>query len=99
MMGSPSAHRAACAPVSEQYMSSFVFLSLLLGWVVAWANPHLPICGIHLALKVITFKIIVHCNLYDSSFLLATFLLFFFLFYLSLFLLCFAYKFARRITL
>ena len=58
-------------------MSSFVFLSLLLGWVVAWPNPHLPICGLHLALKVITFKIIVHCNLYESSFLLVTFLLFF----------------------
>ena len=81
-MGSSSAHHAAC--VSAEYVSSFVFLSLLLGWVVAWPNPHLPICGLHLECEVITFKIIVHCNLYESSFLLATLLLFFlFSFYLS----------------
>ena len=36
---SPSAHSAVCAPVSEGYVSCFMFLSLLQGWFAACPNP------------------------------------------------------------
>ena len=51
--GSSSDHHAVCAPVSERYVSCFSFISVLLGLVVAWPDLHVPICGFHLANKII----------------------------------------------